>query len=227
LAAASNPEGRTAVRKSKGMITSEQLTATKAELHRQAQQLEIDKEAHAEKLAAASLAEQLQAVRQEKRQEGAERGESLPAHRPSTYTEEEATALCQWIAEGRSLRSWCTTAGRQPFTVYSWLRERPDFAHRYALAHEDRTDSLADEILEIADSVAGTESIAAVQAARLQVEARKWIASKLRPTKYGDKQIVEQQGNVTFNLAVGRQATAVPTLDADAAGNPLIVNGNS
>jgi hypothetical protein len=214
------------VKRSKGEITSEQLRQTKAELHRQAQQLEMDREAHAEKLAAARLAEQLQAVRQEKREEAAERGENLPAHRPSTYTEEEAAALCQWISEGRSLRSWCATAGRQAFTVYSWLRERPDFAHRYAQAHEDRTDSLADEILEIADSVSGTESIAAVQAARLQVEARKWIAAKLRPGKWGDVQRVETTGNVTFNLAVGRQTTAVPVIDADASGNPLIRNGN-
>lgn len=212
-------------RKSKGEITSEQLKATKAELAKQAQQLELDKEALSEKLAAANLAEQLHALRTEQRHREQQEGAKLPAHRPSSYTEEEATALCQWISEGNSLRSWCRNTGRTQFAVYSWLRERPDFASRYARAHEDRTDSLADEILDIADSVSGTESVAAVQAARLQVEARKWIAGKLRPQKWGDKQIIEQQGNVTFSLATGRPGPQTPVLQADIVGKPLISLG--
>jgi hypothetical protein len=106
------------------------------------------------------------------------------------------------------------------------MRQRPDFASRYAQAHEDRSDSLADEIIEIADAVADTDSIAAVQAAKLRVETRKWISSKLKPTKWGDKQTIETSGTVTFQLGIpARQSTAVD-LDVGPDGKPLIQNEN-
>lgn len=197
----------------KGEVTSEQLRQTKSELMNLAQELTLREETVAEKLAAASLAEQLRLLREDKRREGEERGERLPSHRPSTYTDEEAEALCHWIAEGKSLRSWCRETGRQAFTVYSWMRQRPDFAQRYARAHEDRSDSLADEIIEIADDVAGTDSIAAVQAAKLRVDTRKWVAAKLRPQKWGEKQVVEQSGTVTFQLGIAPRQRPV---DAEA-----------
>ena len=61
---------------------------------------------------------------------------------------------------------------------------------------------MADEIIDIADQTEGTDSIAAVQAAKLRIETRKWIASKLKPQKYGEKQLVETSGQVTFQLGV-------------------------
>jgi hypothetical protein len=186
----------------KGEIRSEELQALKAELSRQAFDLEHEKERLSEKLAAANLAEQLKALREDKRQERQEKGERLPSHRPSTYTEEEGLALCKWISNGLSLQRWCRQAGRDPYTVYGWMKSEPNFARAYAQAHEDRTDTIADDIIEIADEVAGTDNIAAVQAAKLRIETRKWIASKLKPQKYGEKQLVETSGNVTFQLGV-------------------------
>jgi len=190
----------------KGEIKSEELVALKKEIARQSMDLELERERHSEKLAAADLAQQLQALRQERAEEQKrelqERGEKLPAHRPSSYTEEEAQALCEWITNGHSLSSWCRQTGRSAFIVYGWMRSESDFARRYAQAHQDRTDTMADDLLEIADETAGTDSIAAVQAAKLRIETRKWIAAKLKPSKYGEKQLVETSGSVTFQLGV-------------------------
>lgn len=186
----------------KGEVKSEELVALRKEITRQSMQLELEREQLSEKLAAANLAEQLQAIRKEKAEERARQGEKLPAHRPASYTEEEGLALCEWITNGHSLSSWCRQTGRSAFIVYSWIRSEPDFARRYAQAHEDRTDTMADDLLEIADETAGSDSIAAVQAAKLRIETRKWIASKLKPAKYGEKQLVETSGSVTFQLGV-------------------------
>jgi hypothetical protein len=190
----------------KGEIKSEELQALKKELSRQAFDLEHERDRLTEKLAADSLAEQLKALRQERAEEQVrelqERGEKLPAHRPASYTTEEGDALCEWITNGHSLSSWCRQTGRSAFVVYGWMRTQPDFARRYAQAHEDRTDTMADDLLEIADQTEGTDSIAAVQAAKLRIETRKWIASKLKPQKYGEKQLVETSGQVTFQLGV-------------------------
>jgi hypothetical protein len=88
-------------------------------------------------------------------------------------------------------------------TVYRWMREYARFQERYARAHEDRADTLTDEMLEIADAAAGENcSIEGVAAAKLRVEARKWIASKLRPQKWGEKQVVEHHGAVSIRIGI-------------------------
>jgi hypothetical protein len=123
--------------------------------------------------------------------------------RPSSYTDERADELCTWIAQGNSLRSFCKLHGMEAQTVYRWMRERPDFQQRYAHAHEDRADSLADEMCDIADEVAASGgSIEAVQAARLRIDTRKWIAAKLRPGRWGEVQAPKAQTAVTFKIGL-------------------------
>lgn len=145
--------------------------------------------------------------------------------RPSEYTEEEALDICVWIAEGRSLRSYCRARGREMHTIYRWLDSRSDFRQRYARAHEDRADSLADEITDIADEVA-TGTMEEIQAARLRVDTRKWVAAKMRPIKYGEAPPPVQKSAVVFNIGLpNRTATTVvdiphteaPTIASDAA----------
>lgn len=102
------------------------------------------------------------------------------------FKQEIADAICELIADGKSLRSICrqdempTTS-----TVCKWLSLVPSFAEQYTRAREMQADALADEITDIADEVTGDP-----QRDRLRVEARKWVASKLKPRKYGDKQLV-------------------------------------
>jgi len=94
--------------------------------------------------------------------------------------------------------------------MFGWLAENDEFLDQYTRAKQEAADSLVEEMLEIADDEATTDLIiddvpvldpetgkpykiltsAGVQHARLRVETRKWISSKLKPKKYGDK--VEQ-----------------------------------
>lgn len=199
----------------KGEITSEQLKATKAELSRIARDLVLREQSLAEKSAAVSLAQEMRTLREEKQKEReGEKGKgTLPAHRPSDYSEEKGLSLCQWITDGGSLRKWCKQTGVAPMTVYRWMGESALFREQYARAHEDRTDTLAEEMIDISDEVAGTDSIAAVQAAKLRIETRKWIAAKLKPQKWGDRQVVENTGSVTFNLGIPLAAPSEKVID--------------
>lgn len=138
-----------------------------------------------------------------------------PPGRPSEYTEDQGDELCAWIAAGGSLRAWCRDSGRDMQTVYRWLRQDAQFHARYARAHEDRADTLADEMLEIADDAATDATIEGVAAAKLRVEARKWIASKLRPTKWGDKQVIEHQGNVSIRIGIPQKPLDMPAQVVD------------
>ncbi|WP_428562480.1 MAG: hypothetical protein ACP59X_21495 [Solidesulfovibrio sp. DCME] len=102
--------------------------------------------------------------------------------RPSTYSEDVADTLCQELMAGKSLRTICAVEGMpSASTVYAWLRQYQEFAAQYARAREVQADVLADEILEIADSDLDPNR------ARVMIDARKWLAGKLRPKKYGDR----------------------------------------
>lgn len=110
--------------------------------------------------------------------------------RPSKYSDELAEKICEKIANGRSLRSICAEDGVPPMkTIYRWLEANEEFRHQYARARDKQADYFAEEIIEIADS-AEAES-AAVSKAKLQIDARKWAASKIAPKKYGDKQEID------------------------------------
>jgi hypothetical protein len=64
-------------------------------------------------------------------------------------------------------------------------------------ACDHRADAIFEDVLDIADSQEGDKiklsdgqevtNHDVIQRARLRVDTRKWMAGKLRPTKYGDK----------------------------------------
>lgn len=123
--------------------------------------------------------------------------------RPSRYTEAIGDEICERLANGESLKGICSE-GLLPSmrTVLRWLAddENEGFRRKYAHAREAQADALADEMLEIADDATndwmlrnreGHESWELngehIQRSRLRLDARKWLASKLAPKKYGDK----------------------------------------
>jgi hypothetical protein len=112
--------------------------------------------------------------------------------RTSEYTQETADSICEQIADGRSLRSICADAGMpDKATVFRWLAAHETFRDQYARARESQADSLFDDILEIADTAEDA------QLARLRVDARKWMAGKLKPKVYGDKIGLDHSGSIT------------------------------
>lgn len=127
--------------------------------------------------------------------------------RQSEFSQEIADIICTRLADGESLRSICADdAMPAKSTVFKWLSEQKEFSDRYARAREAQADALFDEILSIADTPMegvkvkegpnGTETTTGdmIEHRRLQVDARKWMAGKLAPKKYGDKIQAEHTG---------------------------------
>lgn len=134
--------------------------------------------------------------------------------RLSSYSERAAFVICSRLADGESLRNICEDQHLPSArTVHRWLNENEDFRQQYAHAREAQADHLFDEILDITDDgrndwmerrgeedagwVTNGENI---QRSKLRVDARKWMAGKLRPKKYGDKQEIEHSGAVSVNV---------------------------
>lgn len=122
----------------------------------------------------------------------------------STFTDEMADRICERLANGESINAMCKDADMpSQATVFNWLQQQPTFLEKYTRAREAQADKLFDEILEIADSREGDVYTKdgqdftdhdVIARARLRVDARKWMAGKLRPKVYGDKVTQEQTG---------------------------------
>ena len=113
--------------------------------------------------------------------------------------EELFTKIFSAIESGYSLRKALSYVKLSSKTFYEWLdyEGNEEKVKQYARACEDRADFMADEILDIADSSEGDLYVDdngdtkidgnTVQRARIQIDARKWLMSKMAPKKYGDK----------------------------------------
>jgi hypothetical protein len=130
--------------------------------------------------------------------------------RPSSYTPELGEDICARMICGKndqpeSLRSICSEDGMPDLkTVMRWLVKNDEFRQQYASAREAQQEMHQEEIKEIADNcsddvqaILGNEddgilrvNHSAIARARLQIDARKWLMSKMAPKKYGDKTVL-------------------------------------
>jgi hypothetical protein len=101
--------------------------------------------------------------------------------------------ICKQISEGRSLSTALKSDGMPSYrSTLMMLQTNLEFRTMYEKAIESRADRLAEEILELADEsmpsgLEGAQASAWVQQKRLQVDARKWVAAKLKPKVYGER----------------------------------------
>ena len=106
--------------------------------------------------------------------------------------------ICDQIQKGRSLRSVIKDEGMPDLsTFYVWLKEDEEKSKHYAYATEARAEMIFEDILKIADDNSDDEIVNedglpiinhdVINRARLKIDARKWMLSKMIPKKYGDK----------------------------------------
>lgn len=125
------------------------------------------------------------------------------------YTEELAREICTAVAISTlSLHLIIKDNPHFPseFTIRRWRLFNESFGSMYARAKQMQAELFAEEILEISDD--GTNDWMErlgddgtpigwqlngehIQRSRLRIDSRKWIACKLAPRIYGDKQVVE------------------------------------
>lgn len=128
------------------------------------------------------------------------------------FSQEIFDDICNRISDGESLRAICADEDMPSReSVRKWLAGSEDLVGQYAHAREEQADTIFDEIIDIADNGVNDwiEANADepekyngdhVQRSRLRIDARKWMAGKLRPKVYGEKLDMNVQGNFTVNL---------------------------
>ncbi len=120
-------------------------------------------------------------------------------------TQETKAKVCQMIAGGSSLRKAAEAVGIAESTLRYFDDEDADFSAQYARAREKRANLWAEEFIEIADSI-GVDGDAAmdrnaVERAKVRLDARKWVCSRILPKTYGDRVQQEHSGQVDIGLA--------------------------
>lgn len=115
--------------------------------------------------------------------------------------------ICERIAKGESLRKITLDDDMPSATaVDKWLVKDDTegdgkLVVQYARARERQADHYVEEIVDIADETSHDKYVdeqgnertnsEVVQRSRLRIDARKWVAGKMRPKKYGEKIIQE------------------------------------
>jgi len=143
--------------------------------------------------------------------------------RPTKYNAKLSETICTRIMEGQGVRE----IGRDDkmpdaSTIFVWLAKHQEFQEQYTRAKMIQADAFEEELFEIADDSANDymerknadgstyEVVDSehINRSRLRIETRKWVMSKLKPQKYGDRvqQDVNLTGSVTVNnLEAGRK----------------------
>jgi hypothetical protein len=142
---------------------------------------------------------------------------------------ELAELVPEFMAEGVSMRQACIKAGLTAQTFLRAVDDSPALAERYAQARGALLDAMVDQILTLADSPVPTLDNGAtdpgmVRQRQLQIDARRWILSKLAPNKYGDRldvSVTDNRISITGALAAA-QSRLVDIVDV-----PCITHDNS
>ena len=129
--------------------------------------------------------------------------------RPTKYSPKIADKICEEIASSsNSLHKIAKKNNIAINSILLWLTKHEEFSRQYARAKVLQADFMASEIIEISDD--GSNDLMTIERgdtsyeqenkevtsrSKLRVDARKWLASKLAPKKYGDKLDVTTDGD--------------------------------
>lgn len=124
--------------------------------------------------------------------------------------------ICAEIADCVPLRTIAANHCVSFATLATWC-SRPENIEQYARARESQADKMAEDILQIADDGANDTykdkdgkvctDQDVIARSRLRVDARKWLASKMAPKKYGEKLDVDSKisGALTVSWDDGKK----------------------
>lgn len=121
--------------------------------------------------------------------------EQLEKNKPVTYSDELFNSICDRLSEGESLRKICEDVTMpSKSNVLKWIRDSKKLQDQYARAKQESSDAWAEEMIDL---IKDTEKDSnAIQKTRLQIDTMKWLMSKQKPKKYGDKLDLTSDGKV-------------------------------
>lgn len=116
----------------------------------------------------------------------------MPSGRPTDYTPEKAEAICEWLAGGNSLRSYCRQKDAPGLsTVMRWVVSHEAFREQYVQAREAAGYAHGDRILHVVDELA--KGALDPQTAKAMMDGLKWAAERMAPRAHMPQSLVNHQ----------------------------------
>jgi hypothetical protein len=123
--------------------------------------------------------------------------------RPTVINDQVAEAIFARIEGGESISAITKSDGfPSSRTLYRRVEADEKFRGRFNWSLMVRSEVWAEEIVSISDSVKQSTSIEEISAAKLMVNSRQWIVSRLLAKKYGDRAPEVNVSAVTNNYVV-------------------------
>lgn len=123
--------------------------------------------------------------------------------RPTTYNVELAELICRRIAtHTESLVNLCNMYDDMPHksTIYEWILNIPKFSDDFKRARVAQTELTMQELEDVSDAESYIDEKGVkrydsglVAQRKLKIDTRKWLASKIIPTVYGDKDLKQEE----------------------------------
>ena len=132
-----------------------------------------------------------------------------PVSKPDQVIVEE---ICDWIAHGKTLRSYCRLKGKPSWrTIYNWLDKDSEFSSRFTQVRMMGADAIAEEALELIDTppvLTGSEDSpkldnAHVNWMRNRADLRLKLLAKWFPQRYGDRVGLDHTGDIKLVINTG------------------------
>jgi hypothetical protein len=101
------------------------------------------------------------------------------------------------LFKGLSLAKTLKNLRLSPSVFFGFLGENPEVMQTYNNAQQARAEMFVDEIVDISDD----PEIDPFRG-RLRIDTRKWYATKMQPTKYGDRIDLNINQNVDISAAL-------------------------
>ena len=125
------------------------------------------------------------------------------------------------MANGEVIPVISADLGYSPSAFYHLAERNADFGQRYARARIHQAMAVAEDVIRIADEEEDPHK------ARVRCDARKWVAAKLDPAKFGDKTLHEHKRvpddpteatrEQLLAIALGRDPMTIEHESADTA----------
>jgi len=139
----------------------------------------------------------------------------MPAGRPTDYTQELAETICTWVAEGKSLRSYCKQDNTPALsTVCLWIVTHDEFSEHYRRAREAAGYAHADNIVDIVQQIA--DQSLEPNAARVMMDGLKWSAERMAPKSHMPQSLVNHQSPDGTMTPKGLDLSGLPSETLEA-----------
>lgn len=134
--------------------------------------------------------------------------------RPSKFTPEIATTICERMIAGENLVAICLDPKMPPrSTVYDWIANDPAFRAKCDRAREGLADVQDQKIAQLIEKCTPESA----PADRVKLAGLQWRAAKMAPKRYGDR-IAHEHGGKDGATAIVQELRWLDPVDPPGEG---------